>query len=201
MSQGKTRGRAGGAPAAPTTPGAWWQWLLIYPGLVLGLIGSLPTLIQAVESWRFDVPFAAVPVARASHAMFEKNVECLSEIGEPDHVVRLPDNTLIHAVACKTGDIMIRIDRPDGRSLIRWLESKSLMTAEADGLTPIARAAAQDREPASGRTPAVAVLCTFRLPDGKIARRIRLKSGSCSDEIINPYTGAVVAVRPAACAC
>lgn len=199
MSHAKTSGRPGGQ-SGTAPPRAWWQWLLIYPSLALGLLGSVPTLLQAVESVRFDVPYRAVPLARESHALFERNLDCLGSIATADHVVRLPDNTAIHALACRTGDIMIRVDRPDGRSSIRWLEGKSLLMSADAG--PIAAAAASDATTvaAAGNAP-VAVLCTLRQRDGKIVRRVRLANGGCADEVINPYTGAIVALRPAPCAC
>jgi hypothetical protein len=196
MSKGRTaQGSDTGGPRS------WWQWLLIYPSLALGVLGSLPTVIQGVESLRFKVPFGAVPLARESHAMFERNLDCLGSIAEAGHVVRLPDNTAIHAVPCRTGDIMIRVDRPDGRSSIRWLEGRSLMLAARDALAPIGQASAQDATPVAGGGHPVAVLCMFRQPDGKIVRRVRLNTGNCVDEIINPYTGAIVTVRPAPCSC
>ena len=201
MSHAKGAGRPAG-DATSSAPRAWWQWLLIYPGLALGLLGSIPTLVQAFESLRFDVPYRAVPLARESHAMFERNLDCLDLLASSEHVVRLPDNTAIHALACRTGDIMIRVDRPDGRSTIRWLEGKSLMASAGTPPGLIGSAAAADamRQLATGDQP-VAVICTKRQRDGTVVRRMRLASGACIDEVINSYTGAVVAVRPAPCTC
>jgi hypothetical protein len=201
MVQGKATGRAAKRPDDATKPRSWWQWLLIYPSLALGLVGSLPTAIQGVESLRWKVPYGTVPMARESHAMFERNLDCLDTIAEPGRMVRLADNTAIHAVACRTGDIMIRVDRSDGRSSIRWLEGKSLVTAGRDALAPIGPAQASEAtHVAQGGTP-VAVICTKRQRDGTIMRRVRLSSGACVDEIINPYNGNIVAVRPAPCSC
>ena len=43
------------------------------------------------------------------------------------------------------------------------------------------------------------VLCVIRDAKGFIVRRLQLPDGKCQEKVINPYTGAVVEVRPAAC--
>lgn len=31
-------------------PTKWWQWVLVYAGIVLGMLGTIPTAIEALKS-------------------------------------------------------------------------------------------------------------------------------------------------------
>jgi hypothetical protein len=43
------------------------------------------------------------------------------------------------------------------------------------------------------------VICQMRDARGFIVRRIQLADGQCQEQVINPYTGAVVSVAPSPC--
>ncbi len=43
------------------------------------------------------------------------------------------------------------------------------------------------------------VICVTKDAKGNIVRRLKLASGQCQEQVINPYTGTVIEVRAAAC--
>lgn len=180
-----------------TSPQTWWQWVLVYPGLLLGLLGSMPTIVEASKSWRHNVPFGTAVGAEQRAALFDKNAACLERLAVAERSVRLPDDTIVQALPCDSGDIMIWVEPPSGGPIIHWVPRDQLLRKTA--AVPAVAAVAAEVAQASSRP--VAVLCVIRQPKGIIVRRLRLADGSCIDEVINSYTGQVVRKTGVACAC
>ena len=63
----------------------------------------------------------------------------------------------------------------------------------------VRRAAAADAPRPFAQAPPPVVICATRDARGFIVRRLQLPDGTCQEQVINPYTGAVVEVRASAC--
>ncbi|MBL8702037.1 MAG: hypothetical protein JNK67_26880 [Alphaproteobacteria bacterium] len=186
-------------PASTSTaPQTWWQWVLVYPGLILGLLGSVPTVVEASRSWLHEVPFGTAAGAEQRARLFAKNTACLELIASTERSVHLPDATIVQALPCDTGDIMIRVEPPAADPIIHWVPREQLLKTVATGPSMAANAT----EVAQAGNRPVAVLCVVRQPRGMIVRRLRLADGTCIEEVINSYTGTVTR-KPGtvACAC
>jgi hypothetical protein len=136
---GRTATRRRGANEAPA-PRAWWQWLLMYPALALGMLSGLPTVAELVESYRLGVPFGESRQAMMENKLWRENTSCASA---PFSGLVNPFNFEVDAVVCRSGNVLVRVRPPDANrpTIYRWVPLDSLgptRTADAapTGATP-----------------------------------------------------------------
>lgn len=85
---------------------SWWQSLLLYPTLVLSLAGSMPTIINAVKAWVFDVKMSRVQVVEEQRELWEKNANCL--LASAVYSVEVTTGTVLSVTLCPSGDALLR---------------------------------------------------------------------------------------------
>jgi len=176
----------------------WWQWLLMYPTLVITIIGAIPQYQNWWQAYKRNVPSKSVQQAIEQEDLWKRNLECTRK--EVPHIVRTNRNELLETTACPSGDILVRVQRPDERTVYRWIGFNTF-TQVGYFLPDIEEAFAEDRYQNFDLIAQTApvILCQYFDANGFLVRRMQLPNGQCQEEVINPNTGVVVTVRLAPC--
>jgi hypothetical protein len=185
----------------------WWQWLLAYPTVITSVFGAVPQYTSWAKAYMLNVPWNAVSEAEGQKALWTKNFECSWK--EPSQTAKTTltttRNERVTITLCPSGDALVAIQSPGGEPRFRWIgfdrfEGGAQRAATLDGLPgfSIGQAAAEEPPRFFAQAEPV-VLCVIRDAKGFIVRRLQLPDGKCQEKVINPYTGAVVEVRPATC--
>ncbi len=175
----------------------WWQLLLMYPTLLLALIGDIPTISDLYVSYKNDIPFAAARAAKEQDDLWKKNFECVRN--QKSQGIITTHNVTVEAMVCPSGDVLLHVKAPDSKENFRWvgLDTFSVKNASANFLVRPAMASAQNTKEILAQ--AYTVICQRHLGEGRILRRIQYEDGQCFDEVINTYTGALISRDPAPC--
>jgi len=181
-------------------PTKWWQWVLVYPTLVISIGGAIPQFLTWIKAYKLDVPSNAVHLAIDQGRLWEKNFSCPKD--KVPGTVKTPRNDTLEVIVCPSGDILVKVMQPDKPDpYYRWIAFDTF-TTRGSHLVPTGQKAYA--EEISLRLdmlaqPGSMVICQGRDHKGFVIRVIRLPSGQCQEEVINPYTGRVVSVRSAPC--
>ena len=199
-------------PSAATATAAtksmrWWQWLLIYPTLLVSMLGAFPALADLLKAWSLPV---AVPVGKARDAqeqleLLKSNFACTQEA--MNHPSSKHDNVSIGVTVCATGDVAIVAQNASAGAYpnpvivpLKTIVGQQLtaQTSLWNLLAPVSPAYAQDG--VLPRSQDATVICQ-RPPDdqGNFLRRIKKPDGKCVDVISNAYNRKVVRETPAPC--
>jgi hypothetical protein len=176
------------------TPQRWWQWVLMYPTIVIALFAGIPQIYHWVSATTMGLsPFADVATAQAQQKAWERNVDCLHNI---DHVKPTSStNYAIDLVTCPSGDILVTLtplQNPD-LQVSRWIVTKALFTEIAQW--SLIRGAMAQSPP--GSTPERIV--DIKKQGATVIRRVQLADGTCIDETIDAYTGRRLSQKSAPC--
>jgi hypothetical protein len=185
----------------------WWQWLLAYPTILTSVVGAVPQYTTWVKAYMLNVPWSAVSEAEEQKTLWTKNFECSWK--EPAQTARTTvttsRNERVTIILCPSGDALVAIQPPGSEPRFRWIgfdrfEQGAPRAAMLDGLSGFSvRQAAAAETPWMFAQAEPVVICVTRDARGFIVRRLQLADGKCQEQVINPYTGAVVEVRSAAC--
>lgn len=178
------------------SPQRWWQWVLMYPTIIIALFAGLPQIYQWVSALGLGLsPFANVEDAKAQEKAWQRNINCLRSI---DHVK--PDsstNYAIDLVSCPSGDILVTLTplQNPSQQISRWIVTQSLFTEVASSLF-VRPALAQ-----SASTPLAKPerIIDIKKQGATVIRRVQLFGGTCVDETIDALTGRRSGQKPAPC--
>jgi hypothetical protein len=111
------------SPAPPdesAAPKKWWQWLLLYPGLGIALLGAIPTLVELRRSFTLDVPYGKSAEAEQQLKLWQVNFDCMNKLPviKP---IRNDKNVEVASVVCDTGDVLIVGTLPDRSKQMKWV--------------------------------------------------------------------------------
>jgi hypothetical protein len=107
------------ATAAPK-PSTTLQFLILYPSLVLALVGSIPTIVQHFKAWRLDSQVNRVQIVEEQQKLWERNLECL--VDQKSYEVSGPDRITVRVSLCpKTADVLVRYHLNDWVPTFRWV--------------------------------------------------------------------------------
>jgi hypothetical protein len=186
----------------------WWQWLFAYPTIITSAIGAVPQYTTWTKAVMLGVPWNAVGEAEQQKALWTKNFECSWK--EPSQTAKTTlttsRNERVTVTLCPSGDALVAIQPPGAEPRFRWIgfdrfDAGAQRSAMTDGWPALSVQAAAAAEGAGMLVQAEGVvICVTRDANGFIVRRLQLPDGRCQEQIVNPYTGKVVEVRPAACA-
>ena len=185
----------------------WWQWLFAYPTIITSAIGAVPQYTTWTKAVMLGVPWSAVGEAEEQKALWTKNFECSWK--EPAQSAKTTlttsRNERVTVTLCPSGDALVAIQPPGAEPRFRWIgfdrfDAGAKRTAMTDGLPDlsVATVAAAEGSPILVQAEGV-VICVTRDANGFVVRRLQLPDGRCQEQVVNPYTGKVVEVRPAAC--
>ena len=177
------------------SPQRWWQWMLMYPTIIIALAGALPQYYQWITAAAIGLPiFSDVGDAQRQEKAWERNVDCLRGI---DHIKPTSStNYSIDLVSCPTGDILVTLtplQNPD-QAVSRWIITKTLFTQVAEVPPPTMELAQVAKE----RPDSVQVL-DIKKQGANVVRRIQRADNTCVDETIDAYTGRHLDQKPASC--
>jgi hypothetical protein len=185
----------------------WWQWLFAYPTIITSAIGAVPQYTTWTKAVMLGVPWSAVGEAEEQKALWTKNFECSWK--EPAQTAKTTmttsRNERVTITLCPSGDALVAIQPPGAEPRFRWIgfdrfETGAGRTAMTDGRLDLS---VREVAAAEGSWMLVqaegVVICVTRDAKGLVVRRIQLPDGRCQEQVVNPYTGKVVEVRPSAC--
>lgn len=185
----------------------WWQWLLAYPTILTSLAGAVPQYTTWAKAYMLDVPWGTVSEAEEQKTLWTKNFECSwKESAQTARTaVTTNRNERVSITVCQSGDALVALQPPGSEPRFRWIgfdrfQGGAPSAATPDGLPGFSIrhvAAAEPLRMFAHAEPVV--ICVTRDAKGLIVRRLQRPDGTCQEQVINPYTGAVVEVRAAAC--
>ncbi len=180
--------------ADPKAPQKWWQWILVYPTLVITLVSAIPTFLQLYKSVTMDVPYSKVESAVNQDTLWRKNTQCLST--RQIEQVTTTQGSNISLLECPDGDTLVVL--PKGN---HWIGAEEIQAKKAGASIMFPEVFAME---GGQKHPFIAqgsktVICQRWLKNGLLLLRVRYSDGQCFDETINTYTGAVVSKTPAPC--
>ena len=178
------------------SPRQWWQWVLMYPTIIIALFAGLPQIYQWASRVALGLsPFANVDAAKAQEEAWQRNVDCLHGI---DHVKPSSStNYAIDLVSCPSGDILVTLT-----PLQKTEPADFPMDRDPGSVYPGSWSFFV--QPALAQSPQPSAVTPERMIDIKkqgatIIRRVQLSSGACVDETIDAYTGRRSSQKPAPC--
>lgn len=185
----------------------WWQWLIAYPTILTSVAGAVPQYSTWAKAYMLDVPWGTVSEAEEQKALWAKNFECSwKESAQTAKTSVTTDrNERVSIIVCQSGDALVAHQPPGSEPRFRWIgfdrfQGGARGAATSDGLPGFSVRPAAAQEPLRRFAQAEpVVICVTRDAKGLIVRRVRHPDGTCQEQVINPYTGAVVEVRAAAC--
>ncbi len=171
----------------------WWQWILMYPTLLMAIAGSIPTLLNIFYSIQLDVSFSEVQMAMEQNKLWTKNFECSRTL--PTHWSEADDKGIkIGVTVCPSKDVLVAVNGKIEPSY-RWIGFNTFNSTQqfANRLVPAAIAAelphpinlAQSNEKTT-------VLCQKKLSNTRILRRVKMSDGRCFDLTVDTATGKIL---------
>jgi hypothetical protein len=171
----------------------------VYPGLAIALLGAIPTAIQGIRALQLGIPFGEVPFATKSKNLFATNFDCLKKTGP---AVKLKNNTEVQAVICDSGDIWIRVTTANNRTEIRWIRPTDIVGESSSARIGVNEALAASQLVFAPPDFSVEAQCVYRDASGHIIRLVKVETGRCQAQQVNPYTGSVTVVaQDVDCSC
>jgi hypothetical protein len=180
-------------------PQRWWQWMLMYPTIIIALAGAIPQYYQWMTAVALGLPFLSdVNDAQQQEKAWERNVNCVRSI---DHIKPTSStNYSIDLVSCPTGDILVTLtplQNPD-QQVSRWIVTKTLFAQVAEAASPARPELAEVAGAPSASPDSVRVL-DIRKQGTSVIRRIQRSDNTCVDETIDAYTGRRLDQKPSPC--
>lgn len=171
-------------------PVKWWQWLLVYPALLIAL---LPPAIELVKSSVAKVPYGKSSDGEQQIALWTKNIRCIEA---PFDGVVNEFNVQTDATICKSGDVLVRFIGPNDKKAYRWVAVERFDQRSAATFSLVSSAMAQP----SPSFDQEVTLCQWSRSDGWIIRRVmRRAQGICFNEHVWAATGEVKHRQPVDC--
>lgn len=176
----------------------WWQWLLMYPSLLIAIISAIPTFIEIYDSHKLGVPFGFGKAAKQQNEVWERNFECVRK--EDFHDVVTRHNVKVGTIVCPSGDVLLRAEAPKSPIRLKWLDLSTFRLDKRSSINRlIGEAVAAELSENERLAHAPDVLCQRWVKKGILLRRVRDPNGQCFDETIDTYKGIVISRLPAPC--
>jgi hypothetical protein len=195
---------AEGMPSPPTDPRPpvrWWQWILMYPTLLLALIGAIPQYREWITALILGLsPFSNVKATQEQLEAWNYNSTCLRDRGI-DHIKPISQtNYGIDLLSCPSGDILVTltpVQNPD-HPVSRWVITKNLF--DQTGWRSISTPALAQITRPEHDTPYPVRVVDTKQQGTTIIKRVQLSDNTCRDEMIDGLTGRQLSTTNAPCA-
>lgn len=182
----------------PMPARTFWQWILMYPTLLVTLLGAFPTFRDFALAIYQDISVSEVADGHRQSQLWSNNIACLRQ-PIADHKTT-PERFEIGAAVCPSGDVLVHIRSPEAKEFYRWIpfrpaapndwKTSALLVGEAR--------AAEPPPPLLLAQAGPRVICQRRTAASEIVRRIQVGS-TCIDEFINMSTGRLLRRVPTRC--
>ena len=182
-------------------PRKWWQWFLMYPALIVALLGAGPQFYSWGKGLVAGLPFGVVISQDSGRLLarnkaYDRNHDCLigSEIQQVKPKTKT--NYSIELITCPSGDILITLTSIQNQSLQKsdWIFTSDLFQHASLFSTS---AFAQGAGTPPGPTP-VEIL-DAKTTGSVLTKRVKLSNNTCVDEMVDTFTGRLLSRRPAPC--
>lgn len=191
-------------PDAGESAKRWWQWLLLYPGLGIAMLGAVPTYLEAYRSYNLGVAFGGSYNANEQNRLWQENFACAQKANFSATTNK--KKVEIGSVVCDSGDVLLRAKRPEwDQPQLRWVSWTEVASGQSgskstQALLDVFKSANASETPPLilAQAPAPTVLCQRWVGPGQLLQRIGTATG-CVDQVINTYNGLVISSRPAPC--
>ncbi|PKH88641.1 hypothetical protein [Colwellia sp. Bg11-28] len=185
-------------------PKKWWQWFLLYPTILVALVGAVPTYMELWNSKQKSVDFGDSKKAEVNLEMWKKNLVCTARPMDPYITSSYVE---VDANICESGDVFIRIRTPKNRVRFEWVAVEKIVDSQETIVTMLNfnilnKAIASDiesYETLEFNSPRI--LCQKWINQNLILRRVEYPGKRCFDETINAYNGTIVNSVAAPCHC
>lgn len=178
----------------------WFQLLLMYPALLIAIIGAIPQYSNWIIALMWGIPSDSLAVAKEQIRLWGVNFEC-SKKGELE-MIPIPKNYKIGALVCPSGDVLVKMEPPTGENpSYRWIGLNTFLDTNNRFGPKEAKAQTVFFDKATAIAQSERVLCQKRHSDGNIVRVIMDSNGKCWKERINPRTGRVIERVQVSCGC
>jgi len=194
-------------------PSRWWQWVLLYPTLLIALLTAVPSWYDRIEPL-VRMKFQPDYVQETELVEFmRKNPEC---VASPVAWVEATDQTKVDGTICsKTGDVWLRILGANGVAAYKGVDISDLLDslstdhARFSLFSARAFAATNDRgghpKTHPGQTPSswsvaqqLAVVVCQQFSGDRIIRHMR-SGNTCYEEVVNSQNGVVISKQEVPC--
>ena len=187
------------AAAADDRSRPWWHVLLLYPALLVALIGAIPNYMDKYEAWRKGVEQRELAPAKERNRLITKNMDCMLA---PLSWVETATSTKVDATIChKTGDILVRLNWGADQMFMDVVSSDRIRAdAEKEKSAGMFVSSALAADLVSRASPVATeqVICQRWLQEGRLLQRLQTPQG-CIDQVLNTYRGSVESRQPAPC--
>src|SRR5262245_21617777 len=116
----------------------WWQWVLLYPSLIVGLssalIGAVPQYLTWFQAARIGVPPNQLFNAQTQNDLWNKNADCAKTLPPP---ISIEENIRVSVNACSSGDVLVKVMYPNDKELYRWIPFKMVTSGPFETKGPI----------------------------------------------------------------
>ena len=171
----------------------WWQWILMYPTLMIAMLGSIPTVVNIFYSIKLDVPLDEVQIAKEQIKLWNRNFECART--SPTHWSKVDENGVkLGVIVCPSKDVLVSVNG-NIQASYRWIGYHTFDPTQpsANLLMPAAVAAEVPTQMSVGQNHQEhTVICQKKLSGNRILRRIKKQDGRCFDQTIDTATGKVI---------
>jgi hypothetical protein len=180
----------------------WWQWVLMYPTLLITAIPAIFQFIQWGTAINYKLPIFGNTIGALDQLhSWERNSECLKD-HDIDHLKpKSPTEYEIDLLPCPSGDVLVTltpIQSPD-HPVNRWIITRSFFGQSAQGFFVTSAVAQNMTQPDRPRPNPVRVIGTMQ-QGTTIIKRTQLSDGTCIDHTIDGLTGRQLNQRNASCA-
>lgn len=182
------------------SPRTWWQWVFLYPALVIAIITAVPQWVQSAVNWRSGIPLKELEAAKIQGALWKRNLTCTTAPIDP---YVNPKNIKVDAHICASGDVFVRMFSPGKVPSYHWVDVDKEAGTEV-GLNFTTEAFAAEREAftfaqnAFQDTSQGAVMCQRFLDDRNLLRVVNV-NGACFDEVVDTFMGVTTSQTPSQC--
>ena len=183
---------------AAKSPIKWWQWVLVYPSLIIGVMGAIPTMIEAVKAYQYDVPIFTSAAAERQLSLYKRNADCLTGAALVPIITK--SNVEIATLVCDSGDVLLMGKRPGWRypqqRWVSWDEIAPDSTGQEfsfnlfQGIISSAHANEEGGIQVAQWGPTT-IICQRWVGNGLLLQRIYATRG-CFDQVVNTYNGWIV---------
>ena len=92
-------------------PRAWWQWVLLYPTLIVSLLTAIPAWIDKYQAYKLGINSKALAAANEQNQLWQANLECTKS--QEFQRVTNQHKIEVGAHLCPSGDLLVFIRHPD----------------------------------------------------------------------------------------
>ena len=116
-----------------SVPKKWWQWFLVYPTLLISLMGALPEASRIIET---GAAWGETVQAQEQHEMWKSNFNCTKTVTPV--TIHNVHNIVVSSLVCPSGDILITGQRPEDKDpTFMWVSLDNVLAGDTSSMLDI----------------------------------------------------------------